>query len=222
MLTLSTTCGLRTDSRSKMVGRSAISARHFVPGTATIGSRANAKRLTVNQLTTKNGYAQQLKGCKAMVKTEFDKPPDKTIKCMLCSEPLVVRHHWIAVINQWMHPTCHDACVDKWKRENRGGEAAPWERAIPERFRSFNAMAAPDQRAVAAANDFGPDSQFKTLAIIGPRGSSKSRLMWNVIQGFFDILGNGRWVDYYIFPDLMTEFDRGQITKLKLSKYAFV
>jgi DNA replication protein DnaC len=159
-----------------------------------------------------------------MLETEFDKPPDKEIKCMLCEQPLTVTHHWIPVLNKWMHATYHDACVEQWERKNRSGKAAPWQRDIPERFRHFDITRVPveDQKAAAEASDFGPDGQYKTLVLTGPPGSAKSRIMWNAIKGFFDVLGNNRWVDYYLFTDLMTEFDRNQISKLKMSKYAFV
>jgi hypothetical protein len=159
-----------------------------------------------------------------MLETEFDKPPDKIINCMLCELPLKVTHHWMPVINHWMHPTCHDHCVEDWERKTSCGKLAPWQRDIPERFRSFDLGKVPPERRplVAEVSDFGPDNQYKTLAIIGPPGTAKSRMMWNALKGFFDVLANNRWVDYYLFTDLMTEFDRNQISKLKMSKYAFV
>jgi DNA replication protein DnaC len=157
-----------------------------------------------------------------MLETEFDKPPDKTIKCLLCEQPLKVTHHWIPFLNHWMHATCHDRCEEEWEQKQRHGQKAPWQREIPDRFTHFDVTKVPDQRAAAEASDFGPDANYKTLAIIGPPGRAKSRLMWNVVKGFFDVLGNNRWIDYYLFTDLMTEFDRNQIAKLKMSKYAFV
>jgi chromosomal replication initiation ATPase DnaA len=160
-----------------------------------------------------------------MLETEFDKPPDKEIECMLCYQPMTVRHHWVRMINKWMHATCHDSCVENWEKQHRVAKAAQAEHQIPERFQDYDLSKA-NQEAVRLAGAFSPQSRYKTLAIIGVRARGKSRLMWQVIKQFFSDLeaetGTHRWVDYYIFPDLVTAYDRTLLATVKMGKYVFI
>ncbi len=54
----------------------------------------------------------------------------------------------------------------------------------------------------------------------------QSRLMWAIIQTFFDELevdtGLRRWVDYYLFTDLITEQDKSVLAKVKMGRYVFI
>jgi hypothetical protein len=154
-----------------------------------------------------------------MIKTELDKPADKEIKCLLCNQPLKVKHDWIAVIDRWVHPSCHNRCVENWVAQQKGGAKAVHE--IPERFRDFQLERLPDPKAARLTGNFGPAADHHTLAIIGPRAMGKSRLMWKCVQQFFFDVGSG-WPDYALFPDIMTDFDRALITKLKIARYAFI
>lgn len=154
-----------------------------------------------------------------MLETEFDKPLDKEILCMLCHQPLTVTHHWIAGLDHWMHPTCHNRCVQNWEAQNRATKADVHE--VPERFRDFELSRLPDREAARAAANFGPNNAYHTCAIIGPPGTGKSRLMWKTIQAFFEDHGAG-WPEYAIFPDIMSDFDRAIITKLKSARYVFI
>src|SRR5258705_13473964 len=105
-----------------------------------------------------------------MIETEFDKPADMEIKCMICSGSLKVTHHWIRLLDHWMHPTCHNRCVENWSKTAKEQVA----REIPERFQNFDATKVPDTSAIERACEFTIDSGLKTLAIVGPRGSAKT------------------------------------------------
>jgi DNA replication protein DnaC len=162
-----------------------------------------------------------------VVHTELDKPPDKEFRCRICGEPMVVTHHWIEVLDRWMHASVHVACQGIYDRQRAAEthKSQKSERAIPERFLTFDAHKA-NPEALAIAQSFMPDSKLKTLAIIGPSGRGKSRLMWATIGQFFDILemelGAKRWVEYFLFSDLVSELDRTELNRLKIAKYAFL
>lgn len=155
-----------------------------------------------------------------MIRTALDKPQDKEIACMICQEPIQVSHHYIEVLEKWMHATVHQRCLENW--DVRQGIKKQPQHEVPERFRDFELELLPDQQAARAASNFGPDAQYHTLAIIGPRGNGKSRLMWKVIQAFHEDLGGGGWPEYATFADVMTDFSRTLITRLKIARYVFI
>ena len=79
---------------------------------------------------------------------------------------------------------------------------------------------------MAQARAFGPESPQHILVIVGVRALGKSRLMWAIVTQFFDELrehtGANRWCDYFTSSDLLTEFDRSTLIRLKGCAYAFV
>jgi hypothetical protein len=164
-----------------------------------------------------------------MVRTPLDNfdgeisPTPLHIDCALCGKPMVARYHYL--FGRWLHSTVHDKCAEAHDRKSGQRSAKGVEQEIPPRFAHFDAKMAIAE-AVDAVVSFSPASELKTLAVIGVPARAKSRLMWSVIQGFFGELerktGLQRWVDYYIFPDLVTEYDRGVFTKIKLGKYVFI
>jgi hypothetical protein len=159
--------------------------------------------------------------------TPLDQPPDEVVECRLCGRPLTVRYHWIEVIDKWMRPSCHDECCERYDADRCAGAKTldNGDREIPEHFREFDVNKA-DQDALEACSMFTPDSRLKTLALIGVPRRGKSRLMWITIKWFFDLLernrGMRRWVDYFLFSDLVSGLDRNLLAKLKMSKFAFV
>jgi DNA replication protein DnaC len=162
-----------------------------------------------------------------MITTPLDQPPDEVVECRLCGQPLKVRYHWIEVIDTWLRPSCHDACCERYEANQRSG-AKPLDngdREVPEHFRGFDPNKA-DQDALESCSLFTPDSRLRTLALIGVPRRGKSRLMWAIIEQFFTLLernrGVRRWVDYFLFTDLISEMDRNQLAKLKMSKHAFL
>jgi hypothetical protein len=153
-----------------------------------------------------------------MIHTPLERPPDIRWRCKLCDGEMIVRHHWL--FGRWLHPTVHERCADQ-----RPGKTAGREREIPERFREFNPGLA-DAEALRIAQGFTPDSKLKTLIIVGVPSRGKSRLMWAIVGQFFDMLrektGAQRWIEYFIFSDLVSEPDRVQLNRLRVSKHAFV
>jgi DNA replication protein DnaC len=149
-------------------------------------------------------------------------PPDKEIECAICKKPLRARHHWI--ISRWMHGTVHERCAAEWERSRVSGHRE--EVKIPDRFGEWDLSRFPHKRAFSEAQSFEPDSRLKTLIIMGPPGSGKSRLMWNIVAQFFNVWASerrqSRWVEYLLFTDLMTDYDQSKITKLKTCQFAFV
>ena len=164
-----------------------------------------------------------------MVRTPLDyfdgeiSPTPLQIDCALCAKPMVARYHYL--FGQWLHSTVHDKCADEYDRKIAQRSSKSADQEMPPRFAHFEARLAIAE-AVEAVEGFSPDSELKTLAIIGVPARAKSRLMWCVIQGFFAELerksGLRRWVDYYLFPDLVTEYDKNVFTKIKLGKYVFI
>jgi hypothetical protein len=162
-----------------------------------------------------------------MIQTELDQPPDIPMwRCKVCGDIMHdVRHYW--VLNRWLHATIHERCVEVYNknldlaRKNK----VQVEREMPERFREFDPQKA-DQGALSALQAFWPDSKVKTLALVGVRARGKSRMMWAVIGQFFDILehetGAKRWVEYFLFSDLISELDRGTLNRFKIAKHAFL
>ncbi len=157
-----------------------------------------------------------------MVRTPLDgKPEPITVPCMLCGEPFIAKYHWFGT--RWIRSSAHEKCTEAYDRQKAVNK--PVERPIPPRYRDFNATKA-NQDALVAAKGFSHKSEFKTLAIGGMPARGKSRLMWAIIQGFFDQLeadtGLRRWVDYYLFTDLITEQDKSVLAKVKMGRYVFV
>jgi hypothetical protein len=156
-----------------------------------------------------------------VIETEFDMPDDVTIPCEYCGQLMQVTHFWLPSRKRWaLSRTVHDECMEKsWKKFGK-----PVSQAVPERFQGFDPTKFGDQAALEAAMKF-QEYPFRTIAIIGEPGKGKSRLMWYVVQLFFTELakfGQMRWCDYWIFPDLVTDFDNILLRKVKESGYAFI
>jgi hypothetical protein len=149
--------------------------------------------------------------------SEWDKPLDKTIDCVLCHSPLKVTYHWI--VNHWLHATVHDQCAANFEKRLKGKKALIAE--IPERFQHWDLAQFSNQRAVADASSFDLNATHTVLALVGLPARGKSRLMWHIVAQFFNDLP-GKWVDYFLFVDLMTEYDQSKIIRLKQSPFAFI
>lgn len=152
-----------------------------------------------------------------MIKTDLDRPPDKEIECRICGKPMTVS--WHLFMGRWAHGNCHDQCVENLERSTPGSKRR---RVVPERFMDFYLDRLPDLGAARKALNFDIDNAYRALAIIGVRGMGKSRLMWEVVKEFFAKPQLTSWVEYAIFPDLMTDFERATIIKLKAARYAFI
>lgn len=155
----------------------------------------------------------------------LEKPDDMPFNCMICHGPMVATFHWM--VNRWIHTTVHVKCAEVFDASRSGtikGEDSVTD--VPERFQIFNHGQFWDKNAIAEAHDFLPDSQLKTLAMIGDSGLGKSRLMWAVIQQFSDQMrldqGYQIQVKYFIFADVLSDFDRNKILAIKQAKYAFI
>jgi len=155
------------------------------------------------------------------VKTILDQPT--RVQCAICGEMLVANYHWL--FSRWMHASVHDKCAQDWEKNFGSGYRKVNPQEIPARFAEFHPLKL-DRRVVAACAAFSPESDLKTLAIIGERATGKSRLMWASIQSFFGELkrltGMLAWVDYYLFTDLITEYDRNVLAKVKMGRYVAI
>ena len=157
-----------------------------------------------------------------MVKTDLDDlDRPEPIKCALCGQTLVSDHYWFG--GKWRQANVHEKCLQDLEKNTGNRKVNPQE--IPPRFAEFDSKKA-DSRVLAACGAFSPKGDLRTLAIIGERATGKSRLMWSVIQRFFDELevdtGVRAWVDYYLFTDLMTEFDRNALVRVKAGRYVAI
>jgi hypothetical protein len=156
-----------------------------------------------------------------MVKTDLDRPEPTRVKCAICDQMLVANHYWL--FGKWLHATVHEKCLQDWEKNVGHRKVNPQE--IPPRFAEFDPTKV-DRRVLAACGGFSPESNLKTLAIIGERATGKSRLMWATIQSFFGELerltGMLAWVDYYLFTDLITEFDRNALVRVKAGRYVAI
>jgi len=143
-------------------------------------------------------------------------------KCALCQQPIKARY-WM-LMGKKMHGNVHEKCADKYEAERRGQKTEVVQ--IPERFRDWDPDKFPDKQAFSQAQAFDPDSKYKTLAILGDPGKGKSRLMWQVIRQFFEIWAEqrrqSRWVEYFLFSDLATEYDQSKIIKVKTAQFVFL
>lgn len=150
-------------------------------------------------------------------------PETWTRPCRLCGKPLT-GHFWHWNYKKWYGQTCHERCITGWDAR-RAGEK-PFRPEIPERFAAFDIGKFRYPDAADEASAFGPDSKLKALALIGPVGRGKSRLMWQVISQFFTLWaqerGQSRWVDAYLFSDLVTEYDQSALNKLKHAQFVLV
>ena len=148
-----------------------------------------------------------------------------TGKCLWCHQPLKARF-WM-LQGKRLRPTVHDRCAQAYEkmlhdpRKTVEGDAQ-----IPERFRHWDPAKFPDKHAFSVAQSFDPKSQFKVLAILGDPGKGKSRLMWQIIRQFFEIWSEerhqSRWVEYFLFSDLASEYDQSKIMKVKMAQFAFL
>jgi hypothetical protein len=147
-----------------------------------------------------------------------------TRPCALCREPLQGRFWWWRG-RRWYGATCHDRCLRLWDRNRVRRKAGPL-RTIPERFAAFDPAKFRYERALSQAQDFQPGSRVKVLALIGPIGRGKSRLIWQVISQFFDIWeqerGQSRWVDAFNFSDLLTEYDQARVMRIKNAQFVLI
>jgi chromosomal replication initiation ATPase DnaA len=155
----------------------------------------------------------------------LEKPEPVQTKCAICYQPLRANFYWM--VNRWIRTTVHDKCAEAFDA-SRSGTIRGEENAtnVPERFTVFNHGQFWDKHALFEVKDFLPDSRLKTLALIGDSGLGKSRLMWAVIQQFFDQLrlenGYQSKIQYFIFADVLSEFDRNKLLAIKGAKYAFI
>lgn len=152
-----------------------------------------------------------------IIHSELDHPEDITVQCKLCGGEMRVTHYWI--YDRWLHATVHERCINQWDKVH--SKQKETERVIPARFEDTFDPQRANADAMRQAQSFSPDSELRTLALIGVPARGKSRIMWEVIKQFFDERGSG-WVDYFLFEDLVSEFDRTQLNKLKISKHAFI
>lgn len=146
-------------------------------------------------------------------------------QCKACHQPLKARY-WM-VQGKRLRPTVHDRCAAQYDQQLRDPrKTVEGDAAIPERFLYWDSAKFSDKHAFFQAQGFDPDSKFKVLAILGNPGKGKSRLCWQVIRQFFEIWAErrhqSRWVEYFHFSDLMTEYDQSKISKAKLAQFAFI
>jgi DNA replication protein DnaC len=146
-------------------------------------------------------------------------------QCLFCRKPLRARY-WM-LMGKPLRPTVHEQCAQRYnKMLHDPRKTVPGDAEIPERFRFWDFAKFPDKHAFSLAQSFDPDSQYKTLAILGNPGKGKSRLMWQVVRQFFEIWAEqknqSRWVEYYLFSDLMTEYDQSKISKAKAAQFCFI
>lgn len=154
----------------------------------------------------------------------LEKPEPVQFRCAICYRPMTANFHWM--VNRWIHTTVHDTCAKAFDASRSGTLKGEDNINVPERFSIFNHGQFWDKHALEEVKDFLPDSPLKTLALIGDSGLGKSRLMWAVIQVFFDALrlenGYQSKIQYFIFADVLSEFDRNKLLGIKQAKYAFI
>jgi hypothetical protein len=134
-----------------------------------------------------------------------------------------MERYWVWCINRWLQsPPVHHQCAEQ---EHSKPKETVWERPVPTRFTNFDLNKA-DGNVVEKVCEFTPDSMLHTLAIVGPQGTGKSRLMWRVVTLFFDLLhaatGAKQWPNYYLFVDLVTEPERWVYQEIKKARFVFV
>ena len=129
--------------------------------------------------------------------TEFDAPESREIRCRGCGKLMMSEPFWTGRI--WIYPSCHQGCEDRYYDVKVVAK-----KSVPDRFKVFEESKFSDADALRVAYAFGPKSGFRTLAFIGEPGHGKSR-----------------WVEYWVFPDLVTE-DRHEITKVKNCQFCFI
>jgi hypothetical protein len=145
-----------------------------------------------------------------------DKPPDISWNCSICGGKMQVTHY--EILGKWLHPTVHERCSQQFYRNKNAAQSPKLE--IPERFAHFDGKQV-DTEALRLCGTFSPESKVKTLAIAGMPHKGKSRLLWITVKGFFDELGHG-WVDAYLFEELMSDYDKGTMTRIATSRYVLV
>jgi hypothetical protein len=158
-----------------------------------------------------------------MLITSLDDPQPFEVECRICGKPMIANWYWFEGLNKWLRSSVHDKCLDQYDARKDQGPVI--KREIPERFRDFKAVLFPDQDALLKIQEFDITTSYHVLAIRGAPALGKSRLMWNFLPGFFNdlrTLGINRWVDYFLFADLLTEFGRDALRAVKDSKYAFI
>jgi hypothetical protein len=146
-------------------------------------------------------------------------------KCLFCHKPLKARY-WL-LNGKRLRPTVHDWCADRYgKMLHDPRKTVEADAQVPERFRHWELAKFPNKHAFSLAQSFDPDSRYKTLVIMGDPGKGKSRLAWQVIRQFFEIWAEkrhqSRWVEYFTFSDLFTEYDQSKISRAKLAQFVFI
>jgi DNA replication protein DnaC len=135
---------------------------------------------------------------------------------------MLAPHVWLPSRQRWvLATTVHTECLERSYEQ----PAKAVIQKVPERFQGFEACKFSDPEALEVAERFNLTTGYRAIAIIGNPGKGKSRLMWHVVEGFFEDLkklGSQRWVDYWVFPDLVTDFDKYLLKKVKESTYAFI
>jgi DNA replication protein DnaC len=155
-----------------------------------------------------------------MIITDLDSPGGRDIKCVGCGEIMHdVQPFWTG--RSWIYASVHEEC----KQKSYDLKVVS-KKVIPERFRSFDEFQFRDTEAMRIAQAFDLDVGYKTLAIIGSPGTGKSRLMWHVLGRFFKevqrLTLKDRWVEYWIFSDLVIEPERGELAKVKSCQFCFI
>jgi hypothetical protein len=154
-----------------------------------------------------------------------DGPTQETFvgTCMLCGQPLKCR--WWIFGGRRIHGTVHDKCAAEFEAQRRGKKTEQ-AAAVPDRFKEWDSSKFHYLQALSQAQSFEPNSKYRTLVIMGDPGKGKSRLAWQIVRQFFDIWSEERhqtkWVEYFTFSDLLTEYDQSKITKVKMAQFVFL
>ena len=142
--------------------------------------------------------------------------------CLLCHQPL--KGNWWLIMGVRMRATVHDRCLRAY--DSKAGKKIE-SHQIPERFAHWDGKLFAHQDVLSTATAFAPDSKLRVMALIGPPGTGKSRLMWQVVQSFFDEWGRynhqERWCEYMLFSDLASgEYDQSRLAKVKSTQFLFL
>lgn len=153
----------------------------------------------------------------------LEPPPDKVVQCSICGEPLKINFIWFELGRRWIQSSSvHAACWEEWNKKEPSRNVV---QLIPPHYREISPVRF-DHKVLAQAGGFRPDNAKRILAIIGQPRKGKTQLAWWIIARFFRQLeedtGYRRWVDYFLFTELMADYDKTRNQMLMGSKYLFV
>ena len=146
--------------------------------------------------------------------------------CRFCHRPLRARY-WM-LMGKRLRPTTHDACAAAYEKMLKDPQKkVEGDAQVPEQFRHWDLGKFRNEQAFSEAQAFDPDSQRKTLVVMGDVGKGKSRLAWAIVRQFFELWSDSRnqarWVDYFSFVDLVSgDYDQSKLSRLKNCQFAFV